>query len=175
MTDSNLLARVEKLEAELQHHRDLEAIRDLMYEYGFSFDEDRFEDFVQCFTPDAEGTYSPFAQGFRGHQEIREFCERLRGEDASPRLEMVIHYTVSPIIEIDGDSATGRWNWMVPCTVKKTDGERVAAWQFGRYDLKYARTDAGWKISHQHCTYFHVFELDKGWVKQPMLTMTADA
>ncbi|MFB6720797.1 nuclear transport factor 2 family protein [Kribbella sp. NPDC056345] len=171
MSANDLEARLVAVESKLAHHGDLEAIRDLMYEYGFAFDEDRFDDFANCFTENATGQYHPFAPGFSGRQEIVDFCHRLRDEDSLPRLEMVVHYTVSPIIEIDGDSASGRWNWIAPCTVTKANRDRVAAWQFGRYDVQYARTSDGWKIQHQTTAYFEVFEHLEGWVRQPMMSL----
>ena len=103
-----LAGRLARVEEQLGRLQDVQDIHDLMYEYGFSFDEDRFEDFTQCFTPDATGDYVPFAGGFKGHDEIRAFCQRLRGPDASPRLAMVLHYTISPVIKVCANPETYR-------------------------------------------------------------------
>lgn len=168
-TATDLEARLVALEERLQRVDDIEEIKQLQYEYGFSFDEDRLDDFANCFTEDCHGEYVPFTTSFDGRDEIRGILADLK--EGYPRLTMALHYTVDPVIEVDGDTATGRWNWMVPCTVLRDDDSETAAIQMGRYDVRYRRDPDGWRIHRITCTYFLASEYHKGWVRQPMFTM----
>ena len=48
-------------------------------------------------------------------------------------------------IEIDGDSATGRWYIFLPSTFRKGNQAR---WQGARYNEDYVRENGTWKIKH---------------------------
>ncbi len=57
----------------------------------------------------------------------------------------------SPIIEVDGNRATGRWTWhrfifefLTPTGFTRAFGP----WQEGRYRCEYARIEGKWKISN---------------------------
>lgn len=140
-----------------------------MYEYGYSFDDGRMDDFINCFTEDCVGEYLPFAQGFTGHDGIREFAEAVKGK--FPRITQTFHFTVSPLIRVDGDTASSRWHWMNPSTVEDAPNTFVSAWQFGVYETDYRRESDGWKISHHKVTYVEVFDLKKGYAGEPMLIL----
>jgi SnoaL-like domain len=169
MSTDQLVDRLETLEKEVARLRDVEQIKALMYEYGFSFDDNRYDDFAKCFTLDCTGEYEPFTRPFNGRREVEAWCKALKTK--LPRLTFVAHYTVSPVITVSGDVAEGRWNWFVPCTILRAGDESVAAWQFGTYEATYHRVTGSWLIHRLKVNYIHVFEHDKGWVRQPMMTM----
>ena len=169
MLTDDLAARIAQLESRLRHHDDQRAIQDLMYEYGYSFDDGRMDDFINCFTEDCEGEYLPFAQGFKGRAEILKFAEAVK--NTFPRITQTFHFTVSPLIQIKGDTATSRWHWMNPSTVEDSPGKFVSAWQFGLYEMDYRREADGWKIRRNKVTYLEVFDLTKGYAGQPMLIL----
>jgi hypothetical protein len=50
------------------------------------------------------------------------------------------HFFMNPRIEIDGDSATARWDLLSPC--RRTDSESF--WMCGVEDDEYVRTDGQW-------------------------------
>ncbi|MCU1477474.1 MAG: hypothetical protein JWQ64_2167 [Subtercola sp.] len=169
MSEDNISARVAKLEARIQELEDLRAIQDLVYRYGYSFDDGRMDDFIDCFTEDCVGEYLPFAEGFNGRDEITRFAEGARGK--FPRLTETFHFTVSPVIVLDGDVASSRWHWMNPSSAEEASGEFVSAWQFGIYEMEFRREESGWKISRNKVTYLHVFDLTKGYAGQPMFIL----
>lgn len=173
MTGSDMETRLAELERRLAYQEDLRAIEDLMYEYGYSFDDGRMDDFINCFTEDCEGYYLPFAQGFSGHDGIVKFGEAVKGK--FPRITETFHFTVSPIIRIEGDYARSRWHWMNPSTVENSPGEWVSAWQFGIYETEYRREPDGWKIHRHKVTYQEVFDITKGYAGQEMLILGSGA
>ena len=61
-----------------------------------------------------------------GREAIRKFFQ-----DAPSRLPFAIHMVMNPIIEVDGDRATGGWYLFQPCPY--ADGNQ-AIWGSARYD-----------------------------------------
>ena len=49
------------------------------------------------------------------------------------------------IIEVDGDSGTGKWRIFMPCTMME-GGKKVSRWLLGDYDEQYVRVDGVWKF-----------------------------
>jgi hypothetical protein len=49
------------------------------------------------------------------------------------------------IIEVDGDTATGKWRLIMPATVM-TSGVKEARWLLGAYDDRYVSVDGVWKF-----------------------------
>ena len=47
------------------------------------------------------------------------------------------------IIDVDGDSATGKWRMLMPCTMME-DGKKVGRWILGDYVEEYVRRDGDW-------------------------------
>lgn len=171
-TTTDVWARIGALEAQLAELRAHQALQELMYKYIQAVDHVRIEEVVACFTADGTGEFTPFADGFSGHDGIRAFLTAFRGPDApTPRLTHVIHFPGGPLIDVDGDRATGRWDWLATCTIERDQGQFVAAWQLGRYDARFLRTADGWRIQHLKTTYYEVFEHLKGWVGTPSLSL----
>ena len=50
---------------------------------------------------------------------------------------------MNPIIEVDGDRATGRWRLLCPCTVEE-DEAPAARWILAQYDEVYERHGDRW-------------------------------
>ena len=79
-----------------------------------------------------------------GREAIREFFV-----NASRRLPFAVHMVMNPIIEVDGDTATGTWYLFQPCTY--SEGDR-AVWGSARYDEEYVRVNGGWMFRHLKLT-----------------------
>ena len=58
-------------------------------------------------------------------------------------LHFAIHYVMNPIIEVDGDRATGIWYLLEPCTFAK--GKQAAQAPL-RYDEEYVKVGSQWKF-----------------------------
>ena len=56
-----------------------------------------------------------------------------------------VHGLSNPLIEIEGDRATGQWYLAQPMTLKGTD---QAYWFAARYRDRYLRTPEGWRFQH---------------------------
>ena len=48
-----------------------------------------------------------------------------------------------PVIDIDGDTATGKWRILMPCTMLE-NGAHVSRWILGDYVEDYVRRDGEW-------------------------------
>ena len=84
-----------------------DAIRELMAEYCFCLDNDRFADMAALFTED--GTWdTAFGKG-TGHAGIEALVRRIRGD--GPRLR-AIHHVTNIVIKVDGDTAKCVSNWV---------------------------------------------------------------
>ena len=57
-------------------------------------------------------------------------------------MPFIIHYVSNPLIDVDGDVATGHWHALVPSTTP----DKIALWVIGLYKERYVRTPEGWKF-----------------------------
>lgn len=86
-----------------------DAIREVLATYCFHLDSGNFEAMAALFTED--GTWqTDFGKG-TGHAGIVEHARSLR-KDSAPRPRGV-HLTTNIVIELSGDRATVRSNWIV--------------------------------------------------------------
>jgi hypothetical protein len=70
--------------------------------------------------------------------------------------------TVAP-----GDAATGRWYSWEAATVL-IDGDHVAIWIAGRYDMKFVNQDGSWRILEMHFQEIFSTPFDSaGWTEIP--------
>jgi uncharacterized protein (TIGR02246 family) len=68
-------------------------------------------------------------------------AQHFAGMAAQP-LKGTAYVLSSPVIEVDGDTASGVWTW-----------HRFGAqgdWQEGRYRCRYRRDDGVWRFEHMH-------------------------
>lgn len=128
------------LEARLARMEDLEAIKQLKARYCEICDDDHNPDrIVTLFTKDGiwEGEGIGKAEG---HAAIRDLFTGFQ-----KAMSFTMHMVMNPIIEIDGDRATGSWYIILPSTFRKGNQAR---WQAGRYEEDYVKVDGAWKIKH---------------------------
>ena len=85
-----------------------DAIREVMAEYCFCLDNNRFSDMAALFTDD--GTWdTAFGKG-TGHAGVEALVRRLRTSDTP--LPRAIHHVTNVVIKVDGATATGFSNWV---------------------------------------------------------------
>ena len=119
---------------------DIEEIKQLKARYAAACDDDyNTEALAQLFTEDAvwDGGMMGFAKTREG---IVSFFE-----NASNLVSFAVHGISNPIIEIDGDIATGHWYLDQAMVMKGTD---ACYWYCAQYRDQYERTVDGWKFSH---------------------------
>lgn len=158
MSDANLEARVRRLE-------DIEALKQLKARYAAYCDADYDADrLAPLFTADA--VWDGGAMGrYEGREAIRAFFA-----SASRAVPFAIHHVSNPILEIDGDRATGRWYLWQPCTFAQGD---QALWMAGRYDDVYRRESDGWRFAHVTVELRMLSPYEAGWARTPMIEVPA--
>ncbi|MFC3230037.1 nuclear transport factor 2 family protein [Marinibaculum pumilum] len=80
-----------------------------------------------------------------GHHEGRAAIEDFFG-GASATITFCAHLGMNGIVEVDGDTARGRWRLLLPCTFMQ-DGRKVSRWILGDYDDAFVRRDGSWLFS----------------------------
>ena len=128
---SDLAARIDRLES-------IEAIRTLKHRYmtycDLGYPPDKLG---PLFTEDAVWTSKDF-----GHHAGRAAIEAFFG-GVSSQIVFAAHLAMNGIVEVDGDTATGTWRILMPCTVV-TDGVKTSRWLLGDYVEEYVRRDGIW-------------------------------
>ena len=122
-----------------------DAIRELMAEYCFRLDNDRFADMAALFTTD--GTWdTAFGKG-TGHAGIEALVRRIRGTAPRPR---AIHHVTNLVIKLDGNAARCFSNWM---TVQNSEhGPKIGS--AGSYTDDLAKQDGRWLFHYRKIDRF---------------------
>jgi hypothetical protein len=96
---------------------------------------------VALFTED--GVWDGGVYGRReGREALRGFYERPRDPPCA------YHLLTNPIIEVDGDRATGSWH----LTISLTQTDQTSMLIGGVFEDEYARTAEGWRIKYSRFT-----------------------
>lgn len=130
---------------------DVEAIRLLKPKYGDLIDRlvrgpeaGDAEQLAILFTEDAVLDFKSALGRHEGRDAIvRFFTEQLPAVTA-----WMWHSFHSPLIEVDGDEAEGRWT-LYALSVGKDDPHAPPRATYGRYVDRYVRTGDGWRLEHQ--------------------------
>ena len=140
MTDS-IEARLDRLES-------IEAIRQLKARYCAGCDDDHNPDTLAALFVD-DGVWEATVNGrFEGVTAIRSFFADLR---ASGRIRNSAHHAINPIIEVDGDSASGHWRLIMLYTAQ-LDGGAVQYYRIiGWYREQYVRVHGEWRFKSLFC------------------------
>ena len=139
---------------------DIEEIKQLKARYAAACDDDYApDDIAELFTDDAvwDGGIMGFAKTRNG---IREFFA-----NASAIVGFAVHGLSNPLIEVDGDRASGRWYLHQPMTMKGTES---CFWFCAQYQDEYVRTADGWKFQHVKVIARAFSPYEEGFGKQLM-------
>lgn len=129
-----------QLEKRIIRIEDIEAIKQLKARYcGICDDMHNPDTIASVFAEDGIWESPDFGQA-KGHEAIRELFRGFR-----ERFSFSQHNIMNPIIEVDGNRATGIWYIMGPWTEAK-DGKEI--WMTARYDDDYVKIDGQWKYQH---------------------------
>jgi len=118
-----------------QTHR--ESIHELKYEYHRALDADETDALLAVFTDDAAILHDGAAAPLEGIDEYEPWCV-----DVTSGRFRSTHMATNPIVEIDGDHAVGRWQYLVI----NDRGDSLAFGQ-GSYEDEYRREEATWRIA----------------------------
>jgi hypothetical protein len=73
---------------------------------------------------------------------------------------------MNPIIEVQGDTATGQWYLLEPCTMVTAGSQPQAVWGTARYEEEYVKVKGEWKFKTVHLMPVFWSPFDQGWVKK---------
>jgi hypothetical protein len=145
--------------ARLQRLEDIESIKQLKARYCVLCDDNyNPQGIASLFTEDGVWDGGNLGKA-EGHGAIVKFFER-----APSAFSFAIHHVMNPIIEIDGDSAVGRWYLLQPLIRKSRAGEE-AMWLAGRYEDEYVRVGGEWKFKRLKFITRLLAWYEKGWAK----------
>lgn len=117
---------------------DVDAICRLKYRYLRTLDTKQWEEFEDCFVPAATADYDGLVF------EDRAALVGYMRENLGPGL-ITLHQAHHPEVDVDGDTATGRWylqdKVIVPDRQFALEGAAI-------YEDRYLRTPEGWRVTH---------------------------
>ncbi len=123
---------------------DVERIKQLKHRYCAFCDEGYDpEGIASLFTENGVWEGGPFGRA-ETRAGIREFFAAISGQVAFAN-----HYVSNPVIEVDGDRASGRWDLWQPMVM---GDEPAALWLVAKYRERYVRAGDEW--------LFELLELD---------------
>lgn len=132
-----------ELAQRLTRIEDIEAIKQLKARYCEICDDDHNPDRIaSVFAPDGiwESQDYGTAQGHAAIQELFRGFQKL--------ICFSQHNVMNPIIEVDGNRATGRWYFFGPFTFTENGQPPEARWTALRYEDDYVKIDGEWKYQH---------------------------
>lgn len=134
MNDTSLEARIDRLES-------IEAIKKLKHVYMTYCDLGYPPAALgPLFVDDGVWTSAAF-----GHHAGRQAIETFFG-GISAQIVFAAHLAMNFVIDVDGDTATGKWRILMPCTMLE-DGATVSRWILGDYVEDYVRRDGEWRFA----------------------------
>jgi len=148
----------------------LEEIRRLKYRYLRAVDLKLWDELEDTFTPDATGDYGTLSYNgaplrFTGRHEILGFLRDKLGTTM-----ITAHYAGQPEIDVDGDTATGRWALSDRIIVPE---HKVIIEGAAFYEDTYRRcSDGAWRMSH--IGYVRTYESMFSFADLPGYRLTAN-
>jgi len=151
-----------ELESRIRKVEDYQAIANLQAKYSFLVDSLQLEALVDLF--DDELVWEVGFDRMLTVTSKLALLEVLRKTEEATK--MMVHMPTTPLIEVDGDQATGAFYLFGMVTAKTPDGE-VAQWVHGTYDNAYVRVGEQWKFRRLSYRYTFLTPYDEGWVDTP--------
>jgi uncharacterized protein (TIGR02246 family) len=141
---------MDALERRLRILEDIESIRRLKARYCQACDDDHNPDTVAaCFVEDGVWEGPTLGVHAKGRAAIRTYIGGVR---ESGRMRHSAHMVTNPIIEVDGDTATGQWRLLMMYTTRPVDGKVEHHRIIGKYDEVYVRKDGAWLLERLSVT-----------------------
>ncbi len=126
---------------------DKDAIRELLAEYCYRLDNDRFEEMAALFTPD--GTWDTAFGAGTGRDGIIAQLKKIAALATGPRPRR-IHHCTNIVIRLSGDTAKATSNWVV---VENSDaGPRISS--AGGYADDLVKTGGSWLFKYRKIDRF---------------------
>lgn len=129
------------LEARLRRVEDLLEITQLFHVYGQLLDAGDVDSYVELFADDGELRLGPVGKAV-GRDEIRSMMTAA----LAPVLGRTYHIISSPVIELDGDTATSEVMWTV--VTRGDDGDPIVT-MLGRHRDRLVRERGRWRFAQR--------------------------
>lgn len=133
-------------------------ITDTITRYSYGLDQRIWAEWDRTFAPDAVLDLTPVGLG---EQSIAEARATFDANEA--RIPAGQHLLTNTLIEVDGDDATARSEYILN-TFERVETPGRARWNRGGgwYEDDLRRTEEGWRITRRtaHVKWFHVEEID---------------
>ena len=154
----------QQIEEKLLWLADIEEIKQLKARYAAACDADYDADaIVALFTEDAV-----WDGGMMGYAETRDGIHRFF--EAAPNVVgFAVHGISNPIIEIDGDTATGAWYLWEPIVMVR-ESQSSALWMAATYDDRYVRAGDAWLFEHVKVNLRMLSPYEEGFAKTRFVT-----
>ena len=98
-----------------------------------------------------------------GRHEGRDASETFFG-GISSSIVFAAHLALNGVIDVDGDSGTGHWRLLMPCTLLD-NGDKVSRWMLGDYEERYIRINGTWLFKHVNVFMNFTINWNEGWEK----------
>jgi len=154
--------RIERIE-DMEKIKKLKSLYCYLVDEGVAGDKSKFDKLMTNFTDDAWIDFSEFGR-HESKKAVAAFFETV----VAQVLSYTAHMVSNPIIEIDGNKATGRWYFEVPSTLRAAN---KPAWLQGKYEEEYHKEKGDWKWASITARFDFVSPLEDGWVKTKMVAM----
>jgi len=131
---------------------DVDAICRLKHRYVRLLDTKQWDEFADCFAPDATADYGGLS--FDSPAAAVAYMRENLGDGM-----ITMHHVHGPEIDVDGDTASGRWYLHDKVIAEPF---RFALEGAAVYEDRYVRTGDGWRIAHTgyQRTYEMTWNLD---------------
>jgi hypothetical protein len=136
------------LEERIRVLEDIESIRKLKARYCAGCDDDHNPESLAALWAE-DGSWEATGMGkWEGRAKVKEFMTSMR---TSGRIRNSAHNVFNPIIDVDGDRATGHWRLLMLYTGNTSDGGvqyfRIIGW----YREEYVRVNGTWLYQSLYC------------------------
>jgi hypothetical protein len=129
---------------DLQGISDRIELDELITSYANSLDDRDWARMRDLFVPDATLDFTAAHGKAGGRDEIVTWFEGQVTREFVPDMQ---HIIANRSIRFDGDTATGRLDYVNPDIVNDGEGGQFLLTNGGRYTFEAARTDAGWRFT----------------------------
>ncbi len=148
MTDDEIAEMLQVLQRRVLRLESVAQIEDLHRTFVRAVADRDFEGLPAFFTDDA--TIDMRSHGPKvGRAAIREHFAHM----ADVPLDGAGYVLSSPVVDVNGDSASAVWTWHrfhSQAIVAGAPTRVFGVWQEGRYHCEYRRDDSGWRFSKMH-------------------------
>jgi ketosteroid isomerase-like protein len=142
----------------------------LKSKYSWYYDTPDLEKLMDLFTEDAVLDMGPYGL-HTGREHIRElFAENMSSPDNN---FPTFHATTNPLIEVDGDDATGQW-FLLDTVLTDTPDRPNLGWAAVYYE-KYRRENGRWLIRHIRMKFLWNRDLGRVGAEPPKLKFHANS